>query len=214
MRLLQTFFFSGKVAPLMGLATLTFSGLAAAPAHAQLFPFTSGTYSASSLANDGTQGTTFDTLSLSSVNSNVFLTAGTPTVAAINGITFTAGLSSANVYGPIPYTGSESFTFDGITKTLTFPYSVLSNTTDVLQFSTGTTTIFNLGAMGQVAVTPQPVQLTAANGPASSTLQASFLFTPAAVPEASSTVSFGLLLVLGAGAFAINAKRKATGTRA
>ncbi len=194
----------------MGLATLTLFGLAAAPAHAQVFPFTSGTYSASGLANDGTRGTTFDTLSLSSVSSNVFLVAGTPTLAAINGITFTSGPSSTNVYGPISYTGSESFTFDGVTQTLTFPYSVLSSTTDVLQFSTGPTMVFNLGAMGQVAVTPQPVQATAFNGSATSALEASFLLTPAAVPEASTTISFGLLLILGVGAFAVKASRKAT----
>ena len=196
-----------------GLATLAVLGLAAHPASAQTF--TSGTYSADHLANDGTVKTAYDTLALSSVSSAVTLTAGTPVITAINGATFVVGLSSnapGQSYGPISYVGSETFTLGGVTNTLTFPYSVTSNRTipDVLQFSGGNTSVFNLGALGQVAVTPQPITLRSGAGTTTDTFKASFVLTPAAVPEPSSVAAFTLggLCLLG---LVVKArKRKAT----
>ena len=200
--------------PLLGLAAFAALVLAAHPASAQTFTFTSGTYSADHLANDGTQGTAFDTLALSSVSGTVALTAGTPVVKAINEATFIAGLSSnssAGFYGPISYVGSETFTLGGVTKTLTFPYSVTSNSAipDTLQFSDGNTTIFNLGALGQVAVTPRSQLLSSGGGSATGSFNASFLLTPAAVPEPSSILTFAVA-AMGLGGLVIAARRKKT----
>ena len=197
--------------PLLGLAAFAALVLAAHPASAQTFTFTSGTYSADHLANDGTQGTAFDAVTLSSVSGTVTFTAGTPVVKAINGATFIVGYSSSSPggsYGPISYVGSETFTLGGVTKTLTFPYSVTSNLiVDTLQFSGGNTTIFNLGALGQVAVTPQSELLSSGIGSAKGFFNASFLLTPAAVPEPSSVLTFAVA-ALGIGGLMIAAKRK------
>lgn len=184
-----------RFAAVTGLATLAALGLAAHPASAQTFTFTSGTYSADHLANDGTQGTAFDTLALSSMSSAVTLTAGTPVITAINGVTFVVGASSSVAPYTTSHSGSETFTLGGVTRTITFPYSVTSNDVsssgDVLQFSGGNTSVFNLGALGQVAVTPQPMTLLS-GGTATGTFRASFLLTPAAVPEPSSVAAFTL----------------------
>ena len=203
--------------PLLGLAAFAALVLAAHPASAQTFTFTSGTYSADHLANDGTQGTAFDAVTLSSVSGTVTFTAGTPVVKAINGATFTVGPSytsyGGSSYGPIPYVGSETFTLGGVTKTLTFPYSVTSNLiVDTLQFSGGNTTIFNLGALGQVAVTPQSELLSSGSGSATGFFNASFLLTPAAVPEPSSVLTFAVA-ALGIGGLMIAAKRKKSTSR-
>ena len=197
--------FTGLLALILSAAIST-----AQPAQAQTFSFTSGTYSADHLANDGTVGTANDSMSLSSVSDSVILTTGTPVLANINGVTFGAGPSStghSGAYGPISYSGSESFTFNGVTQTLTFPYAATINTVgsvpDLLQFLGGNTTIFSEGALGQVAITPLALKLTSLGGTTAGTLQASFLLTPPAVPEASTIASFGLLLALGLGGLVV-----------
>jgi hypothetical protein len=161
--------------------------------------FTSGTYQASGLANDGSVGTDYDRVNFTSQTDTLTLTADTPVSGTINDVVFVVGPSSSEVYGPISYSGSETFTADGMTKTLGFTYTVSSlYDGDELHILPGQATSFDLGSLGVLDVTPQDLfmktgsnetglftamfELHEPNGPGTSSF--------GTVPEPSSGVTF------------------------
>ena len=117
------------------------------------------------------------------------------------------------------YTGSalRNLTVDGVTNSISQGYDLTTapadgvNTlyaSDSLAFTPGKAVVYNLGSKGILTFTPKEIDgggiFNADSSPDGisgleyvDNVKGTFLLTPAAVPEASTTVSLGLLLSLG-----------------
>lgn len=121
------------------------------------------------------------------------------------------------------FTGSSSRTLslNGLTQSVTQGYDlstefgdgVSTQADDSLTLAPGGAFSFDLGGQGTVKFTPEPIdQLGFFNEDSGTTYQSNvtgrFLLAPPAVPEASTAVSTGLLLILGFGALALRSRRR------
>lgn len=209
--------FSRKAAPLLGLAAVAAFGLAAPrPAAAQVKTFDL-TYSGADYGNTAT-ATAIISIDLGQLNNpgyneqdiNPFIKDFSITVSAARSGNGTFHFSE---YGGLSANGGF-FLLDSNGGTLDLTKSLIGQPTAGSPF--GTT--FD-GTSGDFNIFPTDTAFTAGAPSAADTFQITTdgasgdrlkltSFAPAPVPEASTTVSFGLLLALGLGGMVIAARRK------
>lgn len=124
---------------------------------------------------------------------------------------------------------SRSLTVDGITQSAAQGFDLTTNQGDgvntlyaddsLIFYPSSTPIDFNLGSQGVLQFTPETLDGSGIFDADSSedgvsgltyfdNVKGKFLLTPAAVPEASSLVSTGLLLTLGLGALALRSRKR------
>lgn len=212
-----------KTAPLLLAAGLALGGTTAA--HAQVtINYSLGTYSF-------TTPNQYASFNLTARTNTLTLTPGVAQTVNIQGVLFKV---SPTVSGSTTdYTGtlSRNITLNGITQVATQSYDLTTDqgsnapdganlyADDSLLFYPGSALTFNLGSQGTLKFTPSTIDsngffnedASPSGGQAQyvSNAQGTFLLTPAAaVPEASSLVSTGILLTLGLGAFALRSRKR------
>ena len=203
-----------KSAPLLLTASLALIGAGAA--HAQV----TIDYSLGGYAHTVAYGDASFNLASSPTTQNVTLTDGIAQTVNIQTVYFDVYPTTVND----DYTGSFSrtLTVNGVTQNAVQTYDLSTDygdgvntvdSTDSLIFYPGTTPLqFDLGSQGTLTFTPETLDsggfFNYDSGDYVTNVKGKFLLTaPAAVPEASTTVSFGLLLA-GLGLLAVRSRKR------
>ncbi len=161
-----------------------------------------------------TPGSSF---SLNARSQTITLNPGINDITNAQGVTFTANFRTA--YSTNSGTASRSMTVNGVTGTVSQPFTITTNTTtdanngdiiasDDLSLQPGSTTTFNLGSQGTVTFTPRSVGFFGMDqGTYTNNVPGRFVYTPAAAPEPSSFAALGLG-ALGLGALILRARKR------
>ena len=140
---------------------------------------------------------------------SVTLTPGVADVVNFQSVFFT--VDTTTNAGDFPGAVSRTLTIDGVSHSITQDFDLTTDygdgvntadATDTLLFYPGSAVSYNLGSEGTLTFTPETLDpgsfIGEDSGVYASNVRGKFLLTPAAaVPEASTTVSLGLLLSLG-----------------
>jgi hypothetical protein len=153
------------------------------------------------LANNNTPG---DTVSLQDYSSLLNLAANTPTVAQINTLVFDVNFTDPA--GSFPLNFNRSMTVNlvvgGIVQSGLFDSWYNYYPYDAVVMNPGSTLTFDLGANGMVYVTPLAVELIGTNiDQYTAPVNATFLWTPASVPDGGATLLLLGTALLGLAAF-------------
>lgn len=205
-----------KTAPLLLAAGLTLSGATAA--HAQVtINYSLGSYMFMTPNN-------YASFNLTARTNTLTLTPGVAQTVNIQGIQFI--VNDTNNFQTQDYTGnvSRTLTVNGVAQNAVQGFDLTTRSGDTtvptfanddLSFSPGNASqvlTFNLGSQGTLKFTPETIDgggfFNKDTQEYQSNTQGKFLLTSAAVPEASSLVSTGILLTLGLGAFALRSRKR------
>ena len=209
-----------KAAPLLLAAGFALGG--ASTAHAQV----TINYSLGSFMF--TTPNQYASFNLSFRPNTLTLMPGVAQTVNIQGIQFF--VNDTNNFQTQDYTGnvSRTLTVNGVTQSAVQGYDLTTNpgasdgstfADDTLTFTPGSANqmlTFNLGSQGTLKFTPELIDGNGffdkdSNPPEyQSNVQGKFLLTAAAVPEASSLVSTGILLTLGLGAFILRSRKRSS----
>jgi hypothetical protein len=167
-----------KLRMIPGLALLAAASFASAQV---TINYSTGGHHAEGLGN--TSGQLYDILDIVGPSQSVVLNYGTPTVAPLETVTFTAYFTFAGsgLFGP--FSANRSFTAEGVTGTLSQAYTVTIGSSDTLDILAGSPTTLRICGVGRLTVTPGSLNMTVGLGPNGDpgvgvgTLNATFLLT-------------------------------------
>jgi len=143
-----------------------------------------------------TIGSNFDQVNVHAFGPTPFnIPFNTPTTIALSNFDFVVGINATVAQAGYNYTLTVPFTIDGVSGTLSQPFTLDINTSDTLTFLTGTPTTFNLPGGGTATVTLLGQNFgTHGTGTHPGTLQASVVVTP----EPATLAVFGGIAMVGA----------------